>query len=40
MKSFFVGVALAVALAVATGFGLSAAQIGSESFNSTENVRL
>lgn len=40
MKAFAIGACLAVLLALATGFGLEAVEIGSDTFNSTENVRL
>lgn len=40
MRSFFVGVAAAIVLAVAAGFALDALQIGTEAFVSTDNVRL
>lgn len=39
MKTFLIGVGLAVVLAVVTGFALSYVQVGSDVFNSTENVR-
>lgn len=40
MKSFFVGIVVAIVLALVAGFALDAVEIGSETFNSTDNVRL
>lgn len=40
MKMFVIGVAAAIVVALAAGFTLNAVQVGSDRFNSTEDVRL
>lgn len=40
MKAFLIGLALAIVLATATGVALNAYQVGSDTFNSSKDVRL
>ena len=40
MRAFLVGTAVAVALAVVTGFAINLFEVPSASFNSTDHVRL
>lgn len=40
MKMFFLGITVALVLALVSGFVLEAVEISSATFNSTENVRL